>query len=271
MALAAMVVTLVLSTMVPIAGAIIVARRWKNVSGAVIAGALTFFSMQMVLRIPLLQILLPRFGWFKALSARPLAFLVFLSFSAALFEETGRFLAFRLLLKDRLVYQSGIAFGIGHGGIEAILLVGTTYVNNLVFSFMLNAGTLEAFLEGKLDPATISYIGISLANTLPSSFLAAGVERVLTLVFHIALSVLILEGLVRGRACRLYLAALCVHGGINLLVSLVARATGSIWLTELLLAAVAMISLVYIIGVHSRFGDQLEAKDEASQAVEEGF
>ena len=270
-ALAAMIMTLVLSTIIPIAAAIIVAKRWKNVFGAVIAGALTFFFMQMVLRIPILQLLLPRFGWFKAFSARPIAFLVFLSFSAALFEESGRFLAFRLLLKDRLVYQSGIAFGIGHGGIEAMLLVGATYVNNLAFSFMLNAGKLETFLEGKLDPATITYIGNALSTTPPDTFLAAGVERVLTMVFHVALSVMILEGIVYGRACRFYLFALLAHGSVNLLVASVVRATGSLWLTELLIAIVAVLSLSYLISARRRFGDKQEVKDEAHQAVEDGY
>ena len=270
-ALTAMFMTLVLSIVVPIAAAIAITKRWKNVFGVVVAGAMTFFITQMVLRIPLLQLLLPRFGWYKAFSARPVAFLVFLSFSAALFEETGRFLAFRLLLKDRLAYQSGVAFGIGHGGIEAILLVGATYMNNIVFSFILNAGKLETFLEGKLDPATVAYIGKALETTAPGSFLAAGVERVLTMAFQIALSVLILEGLVRGHACSFYLGALCAHGGVNMLVSLVLRATGSIWLTELLMTIVALLSLFYIFRARKNFGDKLVAEDEARQAIEEGY
>lgn len=270
-AIAAMIVSLVLCTIVPITAVIIVTKRWKNVFGAVIAGALTFFIAQIVLRIPILQILLPRFGWFKAFSSRPIAFFVFLSFTAALFEESGRFFAYRLLLKDRLVYSSGLAFGIGHGGIEAILLVGLTYVNNLVFSLMLNAGKLEIFLDGKIDSAMITYIGNALATTPPDSFLAGGVERVLTMVFQVALSVMILEGIVRGRTRFFYLLALLAHGGVNLLVVLVVRVTNSMWLSEWLLAVVAVISLVYIAGSKRRFGDKLEAKDEALQAVEEGY
>ncbi len=152
-----------------------------------------------------------------------------------------------------------------------MLLVGLTYVNNLVLSILLNAGKLESFLEGRLDPAMITSIGNALATTAPGSFLAAGVERVLTMVFHVALSVMILEGIVRGSASKFYLLALLTHGGANLLVSLVARATGSIWLTELLMAMVAMLSLFYVLDARRRFGNKLEAKDEARQAVEEGY
>jgi uncharacterized membrane protein YhfC len=38
------------------------------------------------------------------------------------------------LLKNKLSWQNGIAFGIGHGGIEALVFVGSAYVNNIVFN-----------------------------------------------------------------------------------------------------------------------------------------
>lgn len=271
LALTAMAVSLLLSTLLPLFTMVLVARRWKNSAGAILAGGLTFFISQMLLRLPLLQILLPRFVWFKAFSSSALAFPFFLAFSAALFEESGRLLAFRLLLKDRLAYRSGIAFGLGHGGIEAILIVGLTYLNNLVFSLMLNAGRLRSFLDGKLEPALIDTIESSLIALAPSLFLAAGVERVLTIVFHIGLSVLILEGLVNGHAWRSYSFALLAHGGVNFLVSLLLKAGGSIWLAEAFMAIVAGISAWYILGIRRRFGDKQEARDEACQAIEDGY
>jgi uncharacterized membrane protein YhfC len=39
---------------------------------------------------------------------------------AGLFEETGRFIAFKFLLKKRTDRKTAISYGIGHGGFEAI-------------------------------------------------------------------------------------------------------------------------------------------------------
>ena len=43
---------------------------------------------------------------------------LFLGFTAGLFEEVGRYLAFTTILKKRLDWKNAVAFGIGHGGIE---------------------------------------------------------------------------------------------------------------------------------------------------------
>ena len=62
---------------------------------------------------------------------------------AALFEETGRLLAFKTLLRKRV--QEGrdidaLMYGAGHGGMEAMLIVGSAMVNNIVYSVMINTG-----------------------------------------------------------------------------------------------------------------------------------
>ena len=62
------------------------------------------------------------------------------SFTAGLFEETGRLVVMLLLLKAFHRLADGLAFGLGHGGLEAMLLVGLTYVSNLVLAVLMNTG-----------------------------------------------------------------------------------------------------------------------------------
>ena len=45
---------------------------------------------------------------------------------AGVFEEVGRYLAFRFLLKRYTNRRDAVTYGIGHGGIEAILVLGLT-------------------------------------------------------------------------------------------------------------------------------------------------
>ncbi len=66
---------------------------------------------------------------------------------AGLFEETGRFLAFRTVLKKRQGNdRNALMYGAGHGGIEAILLLGFAYISNLIMAVLINAGQTELSL-----------------------------------------------------------------------------------------------------------------------------
>ena len=88
---------------------------------------------------------------------------------AGLFEETGRFAAFQLLRRSGKggTPQDALIYGAGHGGMEAVLLVGLTNVSNLLLSFWLNTGTLEQHM-GQLDDAA-AQAGWSGSWPLPST------------------------------------------------------------------------------------------------------
>ena len=96
----------------------------KILSGISFTGAAVFILFQLVTRIPLIQLVLPGMDWYKeTIQSNIWTYGLFLGFTAGLFEEVGRYLAFILILKN-LDWKNAVAFGIGHGGIEAILLVG---------------------------------------------------------------------------------------------------------------------------------------------------
>lgn len=63
---------------------------------------------------------------------------------AGVFEECGRWLAFKLSLRWSRGPEDALMYGAGHGGIEAVLLAGMTMVNNIVISLALNRGGLAA-------------------------------------------------------------------------------------------------------------------------------
>ncbi|MDR0538038.1 MAG: YhfC family intramembrane metalloprotease [Tannerellaceae bacterium] len=57
---------------------------------------------------------------------------------AGLFEETARFISFKILKKKYNGIGTGLAYGIGHGGIEAVLLAGLSMIVSIVFCIMIN-------------------------------------------------------------------------------------------------------------------------------------
>ncbi len=199
----------------PIVGYIFLRKRASHIARAFWFGALAFFVSQIVLRIPLLQ-LFALTPWAQTHLAGAVPNGLFHAFTAGLFEECARFLAFALLLKKRRRYIDGLAFGVGHGGCEAVLLVGLSLINTLVIIFMQNAGQLAALgLGDQLAP-----ILASLQDLTPLTALLGGVERVLTLGIHIGLSVVVLTGFVQNKKWQYLLYAILAHTAVDMVVIL---------------------------------------------------
>lgn len=59
-------------------------------------------------------------------------FSIYGALAAGIFEEIGRFLAFKTILKDNHEWKDGLAYGLGHGGIE-VIIIGAIANYNLCF------------------------------------------------------------------------------------------------------------------------------------------
>ena len=125
-------------------------------------------------------------------------------FMAGLFEETGRFVAFKTVLrKQRGNDTNALMYGAGHGGIEAVILLSVAMVINLVFSLQYNAG-IPSSLGGSAQALQIA--------ALPSTiFLAGGVERMIAVAIHVSLCVLVWFAAKDGKKFWLFPLAILLH------------------------------------------------------------
>lgn len=235
--------SLVLIFAFPIGLAIYLCVKRKASFIAVLVGALVFLVTQVLIRIPLLQ-LAASMPWYQAMAANLVVLVLFLSFTAGLFEETGRYLGFRFLLKHKLETKNALAYGVGHGGFEAIFLVGLTYINNLAISLMINSGTFDQTVAPALG-ASAEMVKSLLVNTPPTSYALAGIERVLAILAHIAMSLLVYYAVRYGKV-RFYFFALLAHTLMNFISVMIAKQTNNAWLAELFMLGVAALSLVLI-------------------------
>ncbi len=123
-------------------------------------------------------------------------------FMAALFEESGRLIAFKTVLKKyRYKDANALMYGAGHGGIEAALLLGITSVNNIVTSIMINTGTISA-ATAELSGDMLDQVNTAvrtLIETPAATFLLGGVERIFAIALHVALSVLVWTAVKKDR------------------------------------------------------------------------
>ncbi|WAM34045.1 YhfC family intramembrane metalloprotease [Caldicellulosiruptor morganii] len=239
-----MCITLILSLGFPVLLAVVVVKKHSVVLKSILIGALVFFIFQIVLRIPMLQILSKQ-SYFVEFSKHYLMYSIFLGLTAGIFKEVGRYIGFKGFLKDRLNYKNGLAYGVGHGGIESILIVGLSYINNIVYAFLINFGILDVLLKGKVSPDMIRAIKSALVETPASAFLLAGFERVFTMAIQIALSLLVLVALKKGKLFYLVLAIL-LHTIIDAPAAYMSLLKVNMFAIELVVLLWAVLSLVYI-------------------------
>jgi uncharacterized membrane protein YhfC len=208
------------ATVLPIGAAVYIGRKYKTSWRAVGVGALIFILFQPVLRFPLLK-LIQGTSWFSYNSAvNPWLISIFLGFTAAIFESTGRLVAFKFLLKDKLEWKNGVAYGLGHGGIEAILLAGIPLINSIFISLS--------------NPA--------LVNQPPALYLVGGLERIFAMTLHIALSLIVLYG-VKTKKNRYFFYAIFAHGVVDSSIGFIKN----IAVIEAWVAVFAVVLLILIV------------------------
>lgn len=263
--LSAMWVTFIITAILPLAGWLFLARRWKGAGTAVAAGALGFYLTQMVIRIPLLSVPAVAEGLGGLYGQSPMVYFLFMAFTAGLFETTGRLFVFRSLLYKRLSYRTGLAAGFGHGAVEALILVGVTYGANLYLSYSINGGA-----PLPEDPALAAGVA-QLAATPAALFLAAAVERICTVCFHIAASLVLCYMISIGKTLQGFSLCLAAHTALDFIVPQIQVRTGSYVLTESVMVGVAALSVGLIVHLQKKFEVRDIPPDSAGEAAKEGY
>ena len=147
--------------------------------------------------------------------------------AAGVFEETGRFLAFRTVLKSKLDNdRNAIMYGAGHGGVEAVLLLSATYVSYIAMGIMMNMGMVDKLTAGLTGDMAqqMQTVLSSVAAITPLTCLLAIVERCAAITTHIALSVLVWFAAKKPGKGWLYPLAILFHAVLDgVLVLLAAR------------------------------------------------
>jgi uncharacterized membrane protein YhfC len=198
-----------LAALLCICGPILIAGWWRRRTGAPIVaffyGALIFIIFQLVLRLPW-QI--PLGVWARNHEALRVPFLVFSAFTAGVFEEVGRWVGYRTLLRRDRRIRTGVMYGLGHGGAEAILLVGLNLMGLLVIWILASVGQID-------NPLLLDTIRAQTATLRFGTTQLAVVERASAMATQVGLSLIVLQVFVRGQ-WRWLAMAIAMHMGIDL-------------------------------------------------------
>lgn len=178
-------------------------------------GCATFFLFAVVLEGAFHTLILGG-GRSEALMARPVLYALYGGFMAGLFEETGRFIAYKILLKkgkDKYAdNKTALVYGAGHGGFEAFYILVVSMITNVVFGIMINTGNAELLMNGldENNAVAIQNVLNQLVATNPWTYLVSVVERFGAVAYHMSASVLVWFA-VKNKKFWLYPLAIILH------------------------------------------------------------
>lgn len=257
----------------PIAGFIIMQVKKQKITRPFLVGALAFFISQIVIRIPILTMVLPYMMWFIKLSMNSWLYGLFLGLTAGLFEEGARLIFIKLLCKRNRRYVDGIAFGLGHGGIEAIILVGVNLISMLVYFIAINSGTFDS-LMARLDPAYVTAIYDQCIGLTAFDAALTGIERIMAVGAHIGMTVIILTGIKKNRSFLYLIIAILVHTALDAPILILPKVFGVGTLgVEIYIALFTAGLIIYTIKAKKKFSDidqtLSEDKGQEEHSIEE--
>ena len=212
-----MVISLIGSVAIPVALAVFLRKKYKCDILPFFIGCAVMLVFAFILEQIAHGVVLTVF---PGLRSRSVLFALYAGLMAGLFEETGRFAAFKTVLKKAQHNDhNALMYGAGHGGFEAAAILGIAMINNLFFAFLmnsgnasllLNSGTFSAVPGGTEQMAAIENAMTQLAASPSYLFLLGLVERMAAIVLHLSFSVLVWSAAKYRKKVR-FILAIALH------------------------------------------------------------
>lgn len=240
-----------LSLIFPIILFIYMYKKYKISMKPVLIGAAIWIVFSQILERMLHGVVMntPLYGM-------PLAFGIYAAFAAGIFEETGRYVAFRFLLKKNQKWRDGIAYGIGHGGIEAILIGVLMNLNNIIYATMINSGVYDALVSAKLPAGIGEKVKETLINMAPYLFALSGIERIFAVLLHIGMTMIVLYGIQKKKPIYL-LYAILAHAAFDMIPALYQmKIVGNILAVEGIVVLMGIVAAIGVLKTKNLFIDE---------------
>ncbi|MBR1483834.1 MAG: YhfC family intramembrane metalloprotease [Ruminococcus sp.] len=222
----------VLFIAVPAVTAIIWKVKKKEPFTTILLGAATFLLFAVILEKPIQNVLafptamgLPDHAVSRFLSANPVLSALVAGLFPGVFEETGRLIVFKTVLRKRKNKETSISYGIGHGGFEVMLILGMTYLQYLAYAVMINTGAFGVVIDQVASQAPEQLSSIESVVSLLTGFSFADlsiacVERIFAVLFHIGASILVFYACRDKKRFWLYPLAIVLHTGMDFIAAL---------------------------------------------------
>ena len=242
------IVNMILGVMIPVVIMVSFKKKYKVCIKSFLVGCVTMLLFAMVLEQLVHSVVLgSEIG--TVIQGNIWLYAFYASLMAGLFEETGRLLTMRYVLKkEHCNTYNALMYGAGHGGFEMFMVLTIGMLNNLVYSVMINWGQAQTLLEPLDESArsTLQTAFDTLIQTPSWHFILSPIERLAAITAQIGLSVIVWHAAV-GKTIkgRLYILAIFLHAVLDGVAVLAAKSGISLILVEVYVWLIAAsISLI---------------------------
>ena len=250
--MAVMALCAVIGIVAPIILAWWLVKKYKVKISTILIGAGVFVVFALILESIMHQIIL-KGPHGAAIMGNIWYYALYGGLAAGIFEETGRFIAMKWLLKQEPSSAvTGVAYGAGHGGIEMILIFGLSMISNIALSAMINSGQADTLLA--TSPASaVAQVQAQLdqlQTTAAGSYLIGIWERVSAIVLQLSMSVLVWAAVRKGgKYLWLFPAAIFIHFLVDAGAVVLSKSTTMVATEIIIMAeAIATAAIAYMIG-----------------------
>ncbi len=242
-------VTVTFAIIYPFALAVIVQLRLHVSWRYFWYGTLVFLVFQLITRVPavyILNIILAQ--QLKSSAFFRLTWRIVLALTAGLFEEVGRYVGYRLFMShEEKTWNKAVMYGIGHGGLESIVLIGLLGLLSLFNIIVTSSLNLNALSTSQHALVVHQF---AIINAQPSWFSLLGAwERLWTLPIQIALSVMVLQVFRRKNIAWLWLA-IAAHAVVDFtpvkISQMLGKSSSPLLFTESIIALFGIVALIII-------------------------
>ena len=234
-----------LMILMPVVFAVLLRRKYRVPWLLFVVGSLTFIGSQVV-HLPLNNLLadlglLPETG---TMSGPPLwRTALILGLTAGLCEELARAIGYWLLPRYRR-FEDGVMMGIGHGGIEA-MIVGGVFVAATVTALLPMQGVDLETLELTVEQAAILRKQLEIFTTSPLLAVTPLIERFIAICAHVIFSLLVWRTFVKRNVLYL-LIAIAYHAALDAIVVYSAQFITNPWLLNAIFATLLLPGIIWV-------------------------
>ena len=252
-AIPALILTIILMIAVPVFFFIYWRRKYKEQTTIswLIAGAIGFIVSARVLELGVHYLCIIKDNPLsRFINGNTAAFVLYGIIMAGVFEECGRYIVLKTILKKNRTRENAVLYGIGHGGIEILTVLLPTMITYLVIAVLFSQGDMEHALNSlKIteENAAAALPSIQAAAAFDYAMMAMNViERVLAMFLHIGLTVIMYYGVINAKKAFLPMA-IGLHMLMDTFPALYQRGVVQLWAVEVW-AAVWTVIIVLIAG-----------------------
>ena len=246
----ALAITVVLLVAIPVALFIFWRRNHRGETNYsyLIAGAIGFIVSARVLELGVHYFcIISDNSVSRFITGNALAYVLYGITMAGVFEECGRYIVMRFIMKKNRTRENAVMYGIGHGGIEILVVLLPAMISYLLIAVLFSTGDVNKALSTlriTKETAAASLPAIQAAASFSYLAMAMNVlERVFAMLLHIGLSVVVFYSVVSAKKIYLLLAIL-LHMLMDSFAAFYQRGLLPLWAVEIWAALWAAITVI---------------------------